>query len=122
MSRKKSPIAEELLQLRDRLAEWRRSHPPRSRLPEEIWAAAVELARRHGVYRTARALSLDYVHLRKRLGRKRAVQPTAVARPEFLEVFMPPTQSSGWIEVLRIPSSGAVDWSQLFRAWRQNER
>jgi hypothetical protein len=41
----------------------------RSPLPEEMWTAAVELARRHGLYRTARALPIDYANLRKRLKR-----------------------------------------------------
>jgi hypothetical protein len=66
MPEKKALIGEELVDLRARLAEWRKSHPRRSPLPEEMWAVAVELARRHGVYRTARALPIDYVNLRKR--------------------------------------------------------
>ncbi len=39
----------------------------RAGLPEEVWRAAVELARPHGVYRTARALPIDYGGLHKRL-------------------------------------------------------
>ena len=110
-----------MLELRARLAEWRRSHPQRSRLPEEIWTAAVQLARRHGLYRTARALPIDYSGLRKRL-HGATTQPTAAARPEFLEVLMPPAQASDCVELMRVPITGAVDWSQLFRAWRQSER
>ena len=113
---KKAPIGEELLDLRARLAEWRKSHPRRSPLPEEMWVAAVELARRHGVYRTARALPIDYVKLRKRLN------TTVAARPEFVEVLVAPAQSGACVEVLRVPLTGAVDWNQLFRAWRQGGR
>src|SRR5215469_5998418 len=76
---KKAPIGEELLDLRARLEEWRKSHPRRSPLPEEMWVAAVELARRHGVYRTARALPIDYVNLRKRVN---GTMPSVAARPE----------------------------------------
>ena len=79
-----------MLDLRARLVEWRRSHPRRSRLPEEIWAAAVQLARRHGLYRTARTLPIDYAGLRKRLNGATA-QPTAGAHPEFVEVLMAPS-------------------------------
>ncbi len=117
MPRQKSPIGEEFLDLRARLAEWRKSHPRRSPLPEEMWAAAVELARRHGLYRTARALPIDYANLRRRLN---VVSPSpVVARPEFLEVLVAPTQAGVCVEVLRVPLTGAVDWNQLFRAWRQ---
>jgi hypothetical protein len=118
MPRKKSPIGEEFLELRARLAEWRKSHPRRSPLPEQIWAVAVELARRHGLYRTARALPVDYANLRKRLNP--ATPSAAVARPEFVEVLVAPAQCSACVEVLRIPLTGAVDWNQLFQAWRQS--
>ena len=117
MPRRRSPIGEEFVHLQARLAEWRKVHPRRSPLPEEIWAAAVELARRHGLYRTARALPIDYGNLRRRLN----IAPPSpmAARPEFLEVLVGPTRTSACVEVLRVPVTGAVDWNQLFRAWRQ---
>ena len=37
-------------------------------MPEGLWAAATSLAREHGVYRIARALSLNYGSLRERVG------------------------------------------------------
>ena len=121
MPRKKSPIGEEFLQLRARLAEWRKSHPRRTPLPEQVWAAALDLARRHGLYRTARALPIDYASLRKRLNQ--ATPVAAVAPPEFLEVLMTPAQIAvACVEVLRVPLTGAVDWNQLFQAWRQGGR
>ena len=85
-----------------------------------MWLTAVELARRHGVYRTARALPIDSANLRKRLNG--AAPSTAAARPEFVEVLVAPAQSSACVEVMRVPLTGAVDWNQLFRAWRQGGR
>ena len=41
----------------------------RSRLPEELWAAAVELVQRDGIDATARALDVDKPSLRKWAGR-----------------------------------------------------
>jgi hypothetical protein len=120
MPQKSVPIGEEFLELRHRLAEWRKDHSRRTPLPEGVWKVAVELARRHGVYRTARSLPIDYASLRKRL--KVAVPPTTVPRPEFVEVLMPPAQPAACIEVLRIPVTGAVDFQQLFRAWRNSGR
>lgn len=85
-----------------------------------MWAAAAELARRHGLYRTARALPIDYASLRKRL--RVAAPATAVTRPEFLEVLVAPAQGGACVEILRVPLTGAVDWNQLFQAWRQGGR
>ena len=116
MPQKSVPIGEEFLELRHRLAEWRKDHSPRTPLPDNVWKVAVELARRHGVYRTARSLPIDYASLRKRLNV--AVPPTTVAHPEFVEVLMAPAQPAACIEVLRIPVTGAVDFHELFRAWR----
>ena len=120
MPRKKLPIGEEFLGLEARLAEWRKSHPRRSPLPEEIWAEAVALAQRHGLYRIARALPIDYANLRQRVNV--SAPAASEVRPEFLEIRMAPAQSGGCVEVLRVPLAGAVDWNQLFRAWRQSER
>lgn len=49
------------------LERWRSTRPHRSRIPEPLWAAAVELARQHGIYATARTLRLDYTRLKERL-------------------------------------------------------
>jgi hypothetical protein len=81
----------ELDQLRRRFEEFRNTQSVRSRLPESLWAAAAELAKRHGVNPTARALRLDYTGLRKRVEnpsrpkRKR----TPAGAPTFLEFVAP---------------------------------
>jgi hypothetical protein len=51
-------------------------------MPAPLWAAAIALARRHGLYTTARTLRLDYGSLKKRVG------PAAVgaAPPTFIEL------------------------------------
>ena len=46
---------EDVEQLRGRFEEFRRTHAVRSRLPDELWAAAAKLARRDGIAATARA-------------------------------------------------------------------
>ena len=53
-------------------------------MPAALWAAAVVLARQHGLYPTARALRLDYGALKKRLdaaGAGRAPLPAFVELP-----------------------------------------
>jgi hypothetical protein len=65
MAQETRGVREDLEQLRQRLNEFRSTHALRSRLPESLWTAAAELAKRHGLYQTARALRLDYAGLRK---------------------------------------------------------
>lgn len=67
MPRKQDKISNQLQVLGQRLSEFRETHAPRRRLPEELWSAATTLARNEGVYRTARTLHLDYANLRRRV-------------------------------------------------------
>ena len=53
------------VELGRRFAEFRSTHPVRSRLPEELWAAAAKLARRDGITATARVLGVDRPSLQK---------------------------------------------------------
>ena len=56
---------EDVEQLGRRFLEFRSTHPVRSRLPEELWAAAAKLARRDGIEATALALDVDRPSLQK---------------------------------------------------------
>jgi hypothetical protein len=49
-----------------KIEQWRQMHRPRARIPEELWSGAVALAGAYGVYRTAKALRLDYSALKRR--------------------------------------------------------
>ena len=56
-----------LEETRRRIARWRERRPYRgAAMPAALWAAAVALARRHGLYTTARTLHVDYGSLEKR--------------------------------------------------------
>jgi len=57
----------QLDRLRLRFDRWRRTHKARSRIAEPLWAAAVKVAGKYGLHRTAKALRLDYYSLKKRL-------------------------------------------------------
>src|ERR1035441_5460031 len=47
-----------------RFERWRKSHRGRLPIPEALWAAAAELAREHGVFRTAKTLGLEHSKLK----------------------------------------------------------
>ena len=129
MSCKKTAIPDDLLQLSQRLEEWRGANPPRTRLPEPIWEAAVEMAQRHGLHCTTKALRMDYMRLKKRL--PTGTQPPRSTPPAFLELLASPT--IGPVEcVVELESTGgkmrvsmkgaALDWGSLLHAWRGTAR
>jgi hypothetical protein len=92
---------EDVEQLGRRFAEFRSTHPVRSRLPEELWVAAAKLARRNGIEATALALDVDRPSLQKwtdrfepavqvqarRPRRRRRTGGAVSAAPEFVELL-----------------------------------
>lgn len=74
--------------LRGRVDRWRAGcGGKRSRVPQELWAAAVEVAGLQGVYAASRATRLNYQSLKDRMGR--AAETRATRSPTFIEVAMP---------------------------------
>lgn len=127
MPQQQTPIPSDLLELSQRLEQWRSEQPTRSRLPESIWAAAVEMAKRHGLHCTTKALRLDYTGLKKRMP---AAERSAGAPPaRFLELMAPTAVSQAECVVewesargrMRVAMKGVTpDWASLLRAWREN--
>ena len=56
----RAPIPEAITQLQRQLDQFRSTQPRRTKLPEPLWQAAVELAREYGIYSVAHPLRLDY--------------------------------------------------------------
>lgn len=52
---------------RRRFDRWRRTRQHGARIPNALWALAVEAAREHGVNPTSAYLHLDFNHLKRRL-------------------------------------------------------
>ena len=105
--RSSAPIPEAILQLQRQLEQFRSSQPGRTKLPESLWQAAVELARQHGIYTVAHPLRLDYTRLKQRLSGDSNVI-------EF---------ESGNGSKMRIQWKAAVppDWVGLLRAWHETQ-
>jgi hypothetical protein len=64
---RRSPRNDPFSRIRADLERWRRRRVRGDRIPERLWAAAVDLAREHGVSQTSIALRLDYYSLKDRL-------------------------------------------------------
>jgi len=72
-------------ELRARFEEWRRTRQGRPDIPDELWAAAVEVARSDGVNRTAVALRLDGAKLKRLMAASDSDSSRAVP-PAFVEL------------------------------------
>ena len=105
----------ELVAVRRRVEAWRRSSGGRgSRVPEELWNQAVEVARVAGLHATARALGFNYERLKERAGQVAGKQSGNASR--FVALQLPQLNGGAKVvvdlvgrdgEQLRIELSGA---------------
>jgi hypothetical protein len=134
MNRKSTaPIPEAITQLQRQLELFRSTQVGRTKLPESLWQAAVELARQYGIYAVAHPLRLDYTRLKQRLNgipsrswKRKPAQPAfvelvgggAATPPECVIEF-----ESGSGGKMRIQWKAAVppDWAGLLRAWHETQ-
>ena len=132
MNRKSTAsIPEAIAQLQRQFDQFRSTQPRRTKLPEPLWQAAVELARLHGIYPVAHPLRLDYMGLKKRLGGIPTLRRKAT-KPVFVELTAPDATSphecaidfecpSGRKMRIQWRASTPPDWLSLLRAWRETE-
>ena len=132
MNRKSTPpIPKAIMQLQRQLDQFRSTQPQRTKLPEPLWQAAVELARQHGIYPVAHPLRLDYMGLKRRLGGVPALRHKA-RKPTFVELTAPPVVPFAEYAIdLKCPSGRKMriqwkasvppDWVSLLRAWPEME-
>ncbi len=104
-----------------RFERWRNAHTGRLPIPKRLWAAAVKLAREHGVCPTAKVLRLEYGKLKRLLesaspaamtqagGRRRTGSP---APPAFVELMTSPAagQSECLIELEGRRGKVRIQW------------
>jgi hypothetical protein len=91
MPRSKTPIIS-LEEAKARFEEWRNNRRGKARIPAELWSAAVEVARKEGINRTARELHVAWDDLKRRMASTGEVrrQPDS---PAFVELVASQTQS-----------------------------
>ena len=132
MNRKSTvPIPEAITQLLGQLEQFRSTRPARTKLPESLWQAAVELARQHGIYAVAHPLRLDYTRLKQRVdGIPNG--PRKPSKPVFIELIgsgaaTPPEciiefeSASGGKMRIQWRAAVSPDWTSLLRAWRETQ-
>jgi len=88
MTRRRSARIPSIDGVAARFRQWRRTRQKKTAIPDELWSAAVEMARRDGVNRTAAALHLDGGKL-KRLMMSSDSAPRKAMPPRFVELMAP---------------------------------
>ena len=84
MPRRKTAIIT-IEEARARFGEWRQNRRGKARIPAELWSAAVAVARKEGLNRTARELHVAWDDLKRRM---EAASPKPVL-PAFVELVTP---------------------------------
>jgi len=90
MPRSKIPTVR-LEETKARFEEWRRNRKGKTPIPDELWAAAVEVARREGVNRASTELRVEWNHLKRRMAAASEASPKP-APPAFVELIAPRSQ------------------------------
>lgn len=98
MSRSRNSRALNIEEVRARFEEWRQTRQGKTPIPDELWAAAVAVARRDGVNRTAAALHLDGGKLKRRM----AGTSNAGASKE---------RAAAFVELTTLANSGLPDYT-----------
>ena len=102
-TRRTDTLAAPLKGLRRRFERWRRTRKVRTRIPDPLWDAAVKLAVRHGIHRTAKALRVDYYALKKRVAGTTAA--TAVIAGTQQESAATASRAAAEAEFLELPAA-----------------
>jgi len=81
-----------LKEVKARFADWRRNRKGKAPIPDELWAAAAEVARTEGVSRTSTELSVEWNHLKRRMAAASGAS-SKPAPPRFVELVAPRGES-----------------------------
>ena len=91
MAQSKAPVIS-LEEVKGRFEEWRTIRRGKARIPAELWSAAVEVARKEGINRTARELHVAWDDLKRRMAPMGEV-PRQPGSPSFVELVAPQAES-----------------------------
>jgi hypothetical protein len=134
-ARRAATGAPDIERVRRRIEQWRRTRAKKTRMPDELWAAAVGLARDHGIYAVARGLRVSYDSLKSRLKGRPPQSRAPKSAPAAAFVDLGPalpfatgpagatlelTDSSGAKLAVRLAAGDTIDLPGLARDfWRR---
>jgi hypothetical protein len=91
MPRSKTPTIT-LEEAKARFEAWRQNRKGKAPIPDELWALAVEVARKEGINRTSTELRVEWNHLKRRMASAAEATPKPTP-PAFVELVAPRPQS-----------------------------
>jgi hypothetical protein len=123
----------DVAEVRARFEQWRGNREGKARIPDGLWADAIEVARREGVNRTAQELHLDGGKLKRLMVATDSGASEVPRQPRFVELIPPACaqpdeyviefEGSGGSKMrIQWKSTAPPDWASLLRAWRATER
>lgn len=132
MGRRRKEIPAVVAAVRERIDHWRETRATRTRMPEELWRAAAEVAAEHGIWFVSRVLRVNYGSLRQRTqteGEKPEVDAGGFVEVDAAELFgsrpagetvLELSRADGASVKLRVAGDIGVDVLALAQAlWRQ---
>ena len=114
MARKSPDIPNSMQKVYRRFERWRSAHTGRLPIPDRLWSAAVRLAREHGVFRTAKALRLEYGKLKRLVESVEGVTKGQVAKAPIAGRRTRSATPPAFVELM---TSAAVGLSECLIEW-----
>ncbi len=112
-------ITPNLGSVRHQFETWRKRRQCRSRMPESLWQAAVELCREHSICEVSRALRLNYHGLKNRVTKERSLATGQGPDLKFVRLdFEAPIASSECLVEMEAPNG--VKMRMSFRGTRRD--
>lgn len=90
MPRSRTPTIT-LEEAKARFDAWRQNRKGKAAIPEELWGAAAEVARKEGISRTSTELRVELNHLKRRMAAASETPPKPTP-PTFVELVAPRPQ------------------------------
>lgn len=126
MDEKQLPVSIE--RVRAQFESWRAQKRKGERIPEPLWQAAEQAARKHGIHPVSHAVRLDYTHLKRRVRGAQTCCEGAGRQAEFIELEESvPSEGAGCIVELEkgngtrmricVRDGAAVDWARMKEAF-----
>ena len=76
-------------EVRARFEDWRKTRRGKARIPDELWSAAIAVARRDGINQTAAALRLDGGKLKRLMLAAKPLRRKTMPPATFVELMNP---------------------------------
>lgn len=123
------PITPSLEQVQQRFESWRQRRKKRTRIPQNLWKAAVALSEEYSIFHLSKALRVNYTALKKQVIKFNTLEPSSsdVFHPSFIELPAPAVpalestiemiKSDGSVMKMNVKGAGWSDLVELGKAF-----